>query len=99
MAETESTRAALLDEAKELITGDRNNQYGPPAQDFQRSAAALNAYGYRGPQGRPLVAHDIAIMIMAVKISRLMWTPGNRDSWVDLAGYASCGYECTLDES
>jgi uncharacterized protein DUF6378/uncharacterized protein DUF4406 len=95
----ESPRASALNEARDLITGDRNNSYGPPTQDFQRSADALNAYGYRGPDGRDLAAHDVAIMVMAVKLSRLMWTPSKRDSWVDLAGYAACGYECSVTEA
>lgn len=90
-----SARESLLDEAKNLVTGDRNNSYGPPNQDFERSAGQLNALGYRGPDGRPLMGHDIAMIIMAVKMSRLVWTPGKRDSWVDIAGYAACGYECT----
>lgn len=91
-----SARGDMLDEAKALITGDRNNAYGPPHQDFNRSAGALNAYGYRGPDGRPLESHDIAIFVMSVKLSRLMWTPTKRDSWVDLAGYAGCGLECAI---
>jgi Domain of unknown function (DUF6378)/Domain of unknown function (DUF4406) len=93
-----SVRGDALDEAKALITGDRNNAYGPPWQDFSRTAGALNAYGYRGPDGRPLESHDIAVMVMAVKLSRLMWTPTKRDSWVDIAGYAGCGLECALHD-
>jgi hypothetical protein len=93
-----SARESLLDEAKSLVCGDRNNSYGPPTQDFERSANALNAYGYRGPEGRQLKAHDIAILVMAVKLSRLMWSPAKRDSWVDLAGYAACGIECAIEE-
>lgn len=96
-----SLRAQMLDEAKQCITGDRNNSYGPPWQDFRRTAGALNAMGYRAPNNRRLQSHDIAIFIMMVKISRLMWTPTKRDSWVDIAGYAGCGLECALhdDES
>ena len=98
MAETESPRASLLNEAKELITGDRQNQYGPPTQDFSRTAEILTAMGYRGPAGRLLVPHDIALMVMAVKMSRLVWSPDKRDNWADMAGYAGCGYECTTEE-
>lgn len=94
-----SPRQSALDEARALITGDRNNSYGPPTQDFQRSADALNAYGYRGPEGRLLQAHDVAVLIMSVKLSRLMWTPAKRDHWVDIAGYAGCGYECAITEN
>jgi len=88
-----SLRSSLLNEAEELVTGDRNNQYGEPHQDFARTAGALTALGYRGPNGRDMQAHDVAIMVSVVKMSRLMWTPTKRDSWVDIAGYAACGYE------
>jgi len=94
----ESPRAALLDEAKGLVTGERNNQYGEPHQDFKRTAEALTAMGYRGPGGRELKAHDVAILVGMVKISRLMWQPDKRDSWVDWAGYAACGWDCVVEE-
>lgn len=91
-------RATLLDEAKKIITGDRNNSYGPPTQDFTRTAGILTALGYRTEGGGPIKPHDVAIMVIAVKLSRLMWSPDKRDSWVDLAGYAACGHECVMDE-
>jgi hypothetical protein len=31
-------------------------------------------------------------------VSRLMHSRQKRDSWVDLAGYAGCGYECAVEE-
>jgi Domain of unknown function (DUF6378) len=96
--DTGNLRAEILDEAKVLICGDRNSQYGPPAQDFRRTADVLNSLGYRGPGGRELEAHDVAVIISAVKLSRIMWSPGKRDHWVDLAGYAACGYECVTEE-
>lgn len=95
---TETPRGKVLTTANSLVNGDRNKQYGPPTQDFQRTADALNAYGYRGPDGRLLLAHDTAIIQMALKISRLMWTPGKEDTWVDVAGYAACGYECAVNK-
>lgn len=89
-------RTDLLEEANSLVTGDRNNSYGEPHQDFARSAGALTALGYRGPNGRNLEAHDMAIIISTVKLSRLMWSPLKRDSWTDIAGYAACGYEAAV---
>lgn len=89
-------RKALLDEASALITGDRNAQYGDPLQDFRRSAQILNAMGYQNTLNggtRELTGHDIALIIAAVKMSRISWAPWKRDSWVDLAGYAACGWE------
>jgi hypothetical protein len=95
-------RAEALTEAIDLITGDRNAQYGPPTQDFQRAAAALNAYGYRRVDHsgeNEILPSDIAIIVPLIKISRLMHSRGKRDSWVDLAGYAGCGYECAQEEA
>jgi hypothetical protein len=102
-----SVRAQLLDEAKRLVTGDRNAQYGPPTQDFSRTADLLTALGYRlvseptanfredfGTRVHALQPSDIAIIMAQLKVSRLMHSRDKRDSWVDLAGYAACGAEC-----
>jgi hypothetical protein len=97
-----SPRASALDEAQRLITGDRNNQYGPPTQDFKRTADLLNALGYHREDAtgevHEIKPSDVAIIIAQVKVSRIMHSRGKRDSWVDLAGYAGCGYECAVEE-
>jgi len=28
-----------------------------------------------------------------LKLSRIAWQPNKTDSWIDLAGYAACGWE------
>lgn len=104
MVEEETPRGSVLLEAKGLITGDRNATYGPPTQDFRRTAEALSALGYRrldvdGVTTIPLEPSDVAIMIAMVKMSRLMHSRQKRDNWVDLAGYAGCGYECSVEEA
>lgn len=100
-----SPRVDVLDEAKRLISGDRNASYGPPTQDFRRTADVLSALGYRrteyggdGTRYVSLVPSDVAILVSAVKLSRLMHSRGKRDNWTDLAGYAGCGYECATQE-
>jgi hypothetical protein len=85
-----NARQQMLREAETLVNGDRNNAYGPPDQDFQRTADLWTIY----LNGRRIIeAHDVAIMMSLLKISRLSWDPTKRDSWVDLAGYAACGYD------
>jgi hypothetical protein len=37
-------------------------------------------------------------MLGLLKIARLRANPTHRDSWVDLAGYAACGYEVAAGE-
>lgn len=91
-------REAILRGAAEAVLRQRNNTYGPPTQDFARSAGICNALGFRfvDAEGRvsELQPHHIAMIQQAVKMSRLTWDPGHVDSWIDMAGYAACGYEC-----
>lgn len=92
-----SVRGGMLDEAKQLVTNDRNNQYGPPDQDFARTAAMATGFGF-SVNGQPLMGHHVAIFMNLLKMSRLAWTPTKRDSWVDAAGYSACGLETALLE-
>jgi len=93
----QENRASILAEAAELVNGDRNNQYGDPIQDFRRTADMWNAYlGLKG--GDRLLPHDVASMVAMVKLSRIRWSPRKRDHWADLAGYAACGYDCSVRE-
>lgn len=43
--------------------------------------------------------HDVAIMMMQLKHSRLAWSPHKRDHWADCAGYAACGWDCEVREN
>jgi hypothetical protein len=99
----QSVRGSVLSEADHLVNGDRNNAYGPPTQDFRRTAGMASSFGFRfaaheGAEPVALSAHHVAIFIALVKLSRLAWTPQKRDSWVDLAGYAACGAECAFED-
>lgn len=39
---------------------------------------------------------DVAVMIGQQKDSRLSWSPGHIDNWVDKAGYPACGADCVI---
>jgi hypothetical protein len=83
-------RTETLHKAEQLINQDRNNQYGPPTQDFTRTAQMWQAY-----LDHPIQPHDVAALMCLLKLSRISWQPDNHDSWIDLAGYAACGWETT----
>lgn len=82
-------RADVLLTAEELVNGDRNAQYGDPRQDFQRTATMWSAY-----LGTEVAPHDVAALMALLKVSRIRWSPQKQDSWIDLAGYAACGWDC-----
>lgn len=85
-----SRRRTMLDEAANLVDGDRNVSYGDPSADFRRTANLWSTY----LDGKTaLDAHDVAAMMALLKLSRIRWSPEKRDSWVDLAGYAACGLD------
>ena len=83
-------RTDTLNKAEQLINGDRNNHYGPPSQDFNRTAQLWTTY----LDGRTIIeAHDVAVMMILLKISRIRWSPEQHDHWIDIAGYAACGHD------
>lgn len=89
-------REDVLLTANELVNGgDRNRDYDDPIDNFTRTASLWNAY-LDGIDGRPLEPHDIAALNILQKLSRLQHTPNHRDSWVDIAGYAGCGWDCIV---
>lgn len=91
-----SIREEVLDEAKQIVTKDRNSSYGNPEDNFKDIAEMWTTY-----IGVKFHAHDVAAMMAMVKLSRIKTSPEARDHWVDLAGYSACGYQAysvTMDE-
>jgi len=78
----------ILEEALRITTGDRNAAYGPPDQDFHRTALMWSAI-----KGVPFEAREVAMFMVALKLSRETHQR-KRDNWVDIAGYARCGSLC-----
>lgn len=86
-------RSELLQEAENLVNTERNAQYGDPRQDFQRTAQMWSAY-----LGVAIQPQDVAALMILLKCSRIRWSPEKYDSWVDVAGYAACGWHCVAPE-
>ena len=75
-----------------MTTQKRNREYGEPKENFERTAAMLNAYlGKRLVD--PLGAADVAMMGIVLKMGRLAENQDSPDSWRDVAGYAALGFE------
>lgn len=82
-------RKELLEEAAKITNGERQDHYGTPENNFDRIAKMWNAY--TGVTN--FKAHDVAAMMILLKVARISSDPQHLDSWIDTAGYASCGGE------
>ncbi len=76
----------ILTEALRITTRDRNRAYGPPAQEFSRLAIMWSEI-----IGVRVSAKQVALCMVALKINRALHSD-KRDNWVDMAGYARCGF-------
>lgn len=74
--------------ALRLTKGDRQASYGPPDQDFRRTADMWTALF-----GHAFEPKDVALAMILLKASRQIHQR-KRDNWVDIAGYARCGSIC-----
>jgi hypothetical protein len=82
-------RVEALREAAKIISGDRNKQYGAPEDNFERTAQIWSVI-----LGVPISNEDVAMMMVGLKVARYASKSGYQpDTWIDIAGYAGCGYE------
>lgn len=81
-------RTEGLNQAIGLIDGDREGVYGDPLISHQRIAKLWSAL-----LDVEITAAQVAMMMAAMKLSRLTGSAEHKDSWIDLAGYAGLGYE------
>ena len=93
-----SIRAAVLDTAKDIITHDRNNQYGEPEYSFDAIAEIWTGYLHGREldfsSGDRLTAKDIACMMVGFKLGRTSTQKAPKiDTYVDMAGYAAIAAE------
>ena len=90
-------RQDMLRTVERLVSKNRNLDYGEPVENMARTAEMLAAYlGKR--TGRELEATDVAAFGIILKLGRLAENPTHSDSWMDVAGYASIGFECIEKE-
>lgn len=90
-------RESILEEAARLITGDRNKTYGSPTQNFQDTADVWNVLlAEKFKYGEAITPGEVAMMMVGLKLVRSKAQP-KEDNWVDIAGYAGCGFEADVE--
>ena len=91
-------RADFCDAAKEIITTDRNEQYGEPEDNFGViaelwSAYLSNRYGEHG-QFIEMCSEDVGVMMSLFKIGRMATArEAKDDNYIDAIGYLACTAE------
>lgn len=89
---------SVLDEAKEIIYGDREKTYGHPSKNLLSIAVMWETYlrsrGWDINTGSGLEPEDVAVMMVLLKAARLANDPSHRDSLVDICGYAALVERC-----
>lgn len=83
-----TNREKCLNRALEIVTGDREQAYGTPEDNFKMIAELWSSY-----LEADVSAVDVAMMMSLLKIARISTGTFKEDSFIDLAGYAACGYE------
>ena len=80
-------RTEILEAAAALTNGDRERDYGTPAENFGRIAA-----GWSVILSKSVTAEQVALCMTWLKIARLVNGP-HEDSYVDAAAYMALAGE------
>lgn len=79
-----ASQKPILEEAHEIIFGERESTYGDPGKNLRIIAAYWSVYLDKG-----ITYQDVCNMMVLMKVARLQNTPGHHDSLVDIAGYTA----------
>ena len=87
---------SVLDEAKEIIYGDREKTYGHPSKNLTTIAMMWSMYlsARLDAADNVLTPQDVSVMMVLMKCARLANDPTHRDSVVDICGYAALIERC-----
>tara|TARA_Y100000385_G_C12693198_1_gene467276 strand:+ start:251 stop:520 length:270 start_codon:yes stop_codon:yes gene_type:complete len=88
-----SHRTHILETASNLVTGDREEDYGSPQVNFGHIALRWSQH-----VGVPLEGYQVALMMADLKIARMVSSGPHEDSFVDICGYAALAAELSEDE-
>lgn len=88
--QTEQEQKTILQEAAEIVDGPRQDNYGKPSLNFERTCRIWSGILYsKLAPGQSVSREDVALMMVGLKIAREVHKP-SRDSKVDGCGYFRC---------
>ena len=86
------TKGDILDQAKVLITGNREDDYGDAAKNFSDISALWSVV-----MGIEVKPWQVAACMTQLKLARAIKTSTHVDSWTDMAGYVGLAGELALN--
>lgn len=98
------TAASLLESARAIVSGDRQRDYGHPADNHACTALMWQAYLHRRATSNgadysfTVTAEDVCALNILQKVSRLANTTNHVDSLRDIIGYA-LNWQMILDRA
>lgn len=87
------SRDDILDLAKGIVDGDREEMYGKPEESFYLISRLWSDY-----LEEVILPEDVAMMMVLLKVARSK-NGFCIDNYVDIAGYAACGGEIAVVRS
>lgn len=89
------SKASVLQQANEIIYGEREQTYGSPDKNLVTIASYWSTHlSAKYQQNIQLTIDDVTVMMMQLKIARLATSPKHEDSLVDICGYAALADRC-----
>ena len=83
----------LLNKAIEIVSGDRQKEYGDKVENHDNIAKLWSAY-----LDVKIEAHDVSVMMILLKIARTKIGTRTKDTYVDMAGYSAIAGEIKFKE-
>lgn len=96
--QAEPTPKSVLDQARDIIYGDREKTYGRPQVNLQSIADFWTVYLQRRAVvtgvNDTVTINDVCQMMVLLKTARLLNDPTHLDSLIDQAGYVALQERC-----
>ena len=77
-----------LETAKKLLSGKRQHEYGDKKINHENIANIWSSY-----LDHPVSAHDVAMLMLLLKIARIKFGNPSKDTYVDMVGYSAIAGE------
>ena len=83
----------ILNQASVLVKGQREKDYGDKKENHNNIAKLWSAY-----LGISVTAHDVALMMVLLKMARTKLGQVSRDTYIDMSAYSAIAGEIKFRE-